>query len=157
MMRTQYAFNVRVLNSSWGQSGSPNGLLSNSIQSVGNSGILLVAASGNGNALGHGVDNDRTPFYPASFDLENIVAVAAIDNRDNLASFTNFGSKSVDIDAHGVGVRSTLPGGRYSEANGTSPATWVGRYAAPFAEAAHRPLRLGGSSKFPPPPRAIRS
>ena len=123
MMRTQYATNVRVLNSSWGQSGSPNSLLSNSIRSAGDSGILLVAASGNGNVLGQGVDNDRTPFYPASFDLENIVAVAASDNKDNLTSFTNFGSKSVDIAAPGVGVRSTLPGGRYGEANGTSMAT----------------------------------
>ncbi len=123
MMRTQYATNVRVLNSSWGQSGSPNSVLRNSIQAAGDSGILLVAASGNGNVLGQGVDNDRTPFYPASYDVESIVAVAASDNRDNLASFSNFGTRGVDIAAPGVGVRSTLPGGRYGEANGTSMAT----------------------------------
>lgn len=123
MMRTQYDTNVRVLNSSWGQSGSPNNLLLNSIQVAGNFGILLVAAAGNGNVLGQGVDNDRTPFYPASYDLENIVAVTASDSKDSLAAFSNFGGTSVDIAAPGVGIRSTLPGGRYGEANGTSMAT----------------------------------
>jgi subtilisin family serine protease/Tol biopolymer transport system component len=123
MMRTQFDTNVRVLNSSWGQSGSPNNVLRNSIQAAGNSGILLVAAAGNGNVLGQGVDNDRTPFYPASYDLEGIIAVAASDSKDSLAAFSNFGGTSVDIAAPGVGIRSTLPGGRYGEANGTSMAT----------------------------------
>ena len=123
MMRTQFDTNVRVLNSSWGQSGSPNNLLLNSIQAAGDSGILLVAAAGNGNVLGQGVDNDRTPFYPASYSLESIIAVAASDSKDSLAAFSNFGSTSVDIAAPGVGVRSTLPGGRYGDANGTSMAT----------------------------------
>ena len=123
MMRNRFETNVRVINSSWGQSGSPNNVLGNSIQVAGESGILLVAASGNGNVLGQGVDNDRTPFYPASYELENIVTVAASDGKDSLASFSNFGTNSVDIAAPGVGIRSTLPGGRYGEANGTSMAT----------------------------------
>lgn len=123
MMRTQYSTNVRVLNSSWGQPGSPNTILRNAILSAGEAGILVAAAAGNGNVLGQGVDNDRTPFYPASYDLENIVTVAASDGNDRLAPFSNFGISSVDIAAPGVGVRSTLPGGRYGDANGTSMAT----------------------------------
>ncbi|MFN7874007.1 MAG: S8 family serine peptidase, partial [Pirellula sp.] len=90
---------------------------------AGNAGILFVAAAGNGNILGSGVDNDRNPFYPASYESDNIISVAASDATDRLAPFSNFGLRSVDIAAPGVGVRSTLPGGRYGEANGTSMAT----------------------------------
>ncbi len=122
MMRTQYSTNVRVINSSWGQSGSPNGILGNAIQDAGEAGILVVAAAGNGNVLGIGVDNVRTPFYPASYELDNVIAVGASDNFDRLASFSNFGDSAVDVIAPGVGIRSTLPGGRYGDANGTSMA-----------------------------------
>ncbi|MFN7844870.1 MAG: S8 family serine peptidase, partial [Pirellula sp.] len=123
MMRSQFQTNVRVLNNSWGQPGGFNPLLKNTIDAAGNAGILFVAAAGNGNILGSGVDNDRNPFYPASYESDNIISVAASDATDRLAPFSNFGLRSVDIAAPGVGVRSTLPGGRYGEANGTSMAT----------------------------------
>jgi len=123
MMRTQFGTNVRVLNNSWGQPGSSNVSLRNTIESSGNAGILFVAASGNGNVLGQGVDNDRTAFYPASYELESIVSVAAMDSNNRLAQFSNYGMKSVDLAAPGVGVISTLPGGGYGAANGTSMAT----------------------------------
>lgn len=123
MMRTQFGTNVRVLNNSWGQPGSSNVSLRNTIESSGDAGILFVAASGNGNVLGQGVDNDRTAFYPASYELESIVSVAAMDSNNRLAQFSNYGMKSVDLAAPGVGVISTLPGGGYGAANGTSMAT----------------------------------
>ena len=41
--------------------------------------MLFVAAAGNGNVLGQGIDNDRNPFYPASYDLDNIISVAATE------------------------------------------------------------------------------
>ena len=123
MMRTQFNTNVRVLNNSWGQPGGSNVALKNTIEASGNAGILFVAAAGNGNILGQGVDNDRTSFYPASYELDNVIAVGASDGTDRLAGFSNYGLRGVDIVAPGVGVRSTLPGGRYGEANGTSMAT----------------------------------
>ncbi len=123
MMRTQYDTNIRVLNNSWGQPGSPNIALQNAVQTSGEAGILFVAAAGNGNILGQGVDNDRTPFYPASYELENVIAVGASDGSDRLAGFSNYARHSVDVAAPGVGILSTLPGGRYGEANGTSMAT----------------------------------
>ncbi len=49
--------------------------------------------------------------------------IEASDGTDRLAGFSNYGLRGVDIVAPGVGVRSTLPGGRYGEANGTSMAT----------------------------------
>lgn len=120
MMRTQYGVNVRVTNNSWGQAGSDHPLLRSAIAASGEAGILFVAAAGNGDAIGRGVDNDREPFFPASFDLSNVISVAASDTQDTLAAFSNYGSQSVDIAAPGVSVISTLPGDRYGSGNGTS-------------------------------------
>ncbi len=122
MMRTRYEANVRVLNNSWGQAGGFSHNLRAAISASEDADILFVAAAGNGNVLGQGVNNDRTPFYPASYDLDNVIAVAATDPDDRLARFSNFGERSVHIAAPGVGILSTLPGGRYGTANGTSMA-----------------------------------
>ncbi len=115
--------NVRVLNNSWGQPAGKEDSLESAIADSGDAGILFVAAAGNGNILGNGVDNDRTSFYPASYESTNVLAVAASDASDNLAAFSNYGKTSVDLYAPGVGIRSTLPGGGYGNANGTSMAT----------------------------------
>ncbi|HBJ34398.1 MAG TPA: hypothetical protein DDZ51_06465, partial [Planctomycetaceae bacterium] len=114
--------NVRVLNNSWGQPGGSEPSVEAVIRQLHEAGILFVAAAGNGNILGNGVDNDGTPFYPASYDVPNVIAVAASDANDRLATFSNFGRTSVDILAPGVGIRSTVPGGGYQSANGTSMA-----------------------------------
>lgn len=115
--------NVRVLNNSWGQPGGFEQAFETAIQDLGDEGVLFVAASGNGNILGNGVDNDQTPFFPASYDADNVIAVAALSADGNrLATFSNFGATSVDLAAPGVGVRSTLPGGAIGPANGTSMA-----------------------------------
>ena len=121
--RVSEGANVRVLNNSWGQPGGFEVSLETAIQDSSDAGILFVAASGNGNFLGQGVDNDRTPFYPAGYEAPGVIAVAASDTSDRPASFSNYGAKSVDIFAPGVGIRSTLPGGGYGSANGTSMAT----------------------------------
>ncbi len=115
--------NVRVLNNSWGQPGGYELSLETAIQDSYEAGILFVAAAGNGNILGNGVDNDKTPFYPASYNVPSVIAVAASDSSDRPAAFSNFGKTTVDLFAPGVGVRSTLPGGGYGSANGTSMAS----------------------------------
>ncbi|MCY2990990.1 MAG: S8 family serine peptidase, partial [Planctomycetota bacterium] len=131
LMHTTYGVNIRVTNNSWGRSGdfSPN--LLDAIRANGNADMLFVTAAGNGNILGRGVDNDILPFYPASFDLPNIISVAASDYNDQLATFSNYGRTSVDLAAPGVGILSTEPRdatnpqGNYASRNGTS-------MAAPF-------------------------
>lgn len=115
--------NVRVLNNSWGQPGGFETALERAIIESGDAGIMFVAAAGNGNLLGQSVDNDRTPFYPASYEADNVIAVAASDSDDGLALFSNFGDQSVDLAAPGIGIRSTEAGGGYGTRNGTSMAT----------------------------------
>src|SRR5688572_366050 len=85
--------------------------------------MLFVAAAGNGGADGVGDSNDAVATYPCAYLLPNILCVAASDNRDQLASFSNYGAMSVDLAAPGVSIASTWPGGGYSWSSGTSMAT----------------------------------
>jgi thermitase len=85
--------------------------------------MLFVAAAGNGGADGVGDNNDAVATYPCAYLLANVVCVAASDNRDQLASFSNYGATSVDLAAPGVNIASTWPGGGYSWSSGTSMAT----------------------------------
>lgn len=129
---------AKVLSNSWGSigEGSPadggNLALREAIQYSMDKGTLFIAASGNG-FRGRGYDNDTAAdnkTYPASYDFENIISVAAIDNKDRLGSFSNFGAKTVDIGAPGVKVFSTVGRGRYSDTVinivGIIKATWDG-------------------------------
>jgi subtilisin family serine protease len=74
-------------------------------------GVLVIAAAGNGLDGVNGIDLDRQPLYPACLDLgadENfVVAVAATDEEDRKASFSNYGAGCVDLSAPGVGIFST--------------------------------------------------
>jgi subtilisin family serine protease len=70
---------------------------------------LFVAAAGNGDPDGIGDDDDVSPQYPCSFDLVNLVCVAASDQSDHLTRFSNFGRRSVDLAAPGSNVLSATP------------------------------------------------
>ena len=105
-------------------------------------GVLFVAAAGNS-----ALDNDLslggpglfadTPSFPASYDLPNVISVAASNHRDHYGYetgcridtgsrsaclFTNWGRRSVDLAAPGVDITSTFPGSQYRTWNGTSMA-----------------------------------
>ena len=80
-------------------------------------GVLFVAAAGN-----NGGNNDSNPFYPASYNLLNIISVAATDRFDSRASFSNYGLTTVDLGAPGVDIYSTMLGVGYGYLSGTSMA-----------------------------------
>jgi subtilisin family serine protease len=71
--------------------------------------VTLVASAGN--------NNTSAVQYPAAYP--GVIAVAATDMSDRKASFSNFGSY-IYVDAPGVHIMSTVPGGKYGIANGTS-------------------------------------
>ena len=64
-----------------------------------------------------------TTAYPANYNVANVISMAATDNRDNLASFSNYGANTVELGAPGVNIYSTYPGNRYAYMSGTSMAT----------------------------------
>jgi thermitase len=115
--RKKKGVNVRVISASWG-SRTKSKALGDAIRAAGEAGILFVAAAGN-----DGSDNDRRPHYPSNYDLPNVISVAALDRTDRLASFSNFGVKTVHIAAPGKDILSTWLNGGYREASGTSMAT----------------------------------
>jgi subtilase family serine protease/subtilisin family serine protease len=109
--------NVRVLSNSWGGPDYSQALLEE-VNAANDAGMLVVAGAGNDS-----FDNDLLPFYPASFDAPNVIAVAATTRDDSLAWFSNYGPSSVDIGAPGEDILSTTVGNGYAFASGTSMAT----------------------------------
>lgn len=113
--------NIIATNNSWGGGGFSQALY-DAINAQRE--ILFIAAAGN-----DGSDNDSAPTYPAGYDLPNIIAVAATDDNDDEAGFSNYGSRTVHVGAPGVDILSTLPAsntwgivGGYGGLSGTSMA-----------------------------------
>lgn len=79
---------------------------------------LFVVAAGNSST-----NVDVTASYPCSYPLPNIICVAATNQANQLSSYSNFGTGSVDLAAPGDGILSTWPGGLYNVMTGTSMAT----------------------------------
>ena len=100
--------NIVASNNSWG-GGDFSAALKDAIEASTNAGVLFLAAAGNGDSAGNGIDNDTSPHYPSSYDLPGIIAVAATDSDDNLASFSNYGATTVDLSAPGTYTLSSTP------------------------------------------------
>ena len=115
--RKKKGVNLRIISASWG-SNSRSKALEDTIRAAGDAGILFIAAAGNDSS-----DNDRRPHYPSNYDLPNVISVAALDRNDQLASFSNYGAKTVHVAAPGKDILSTWLKDGYRPASGTSMAT----------------------------------
>ncbi len=82
--------------------------LKKSITNAYNSGVMIVAASGNESKSG--IDLDIEPAYPVcDFDnINRVLGVAAVDSQNKLSVFSNYGEKCIDISAPGVNIYSTV-------------------------------------------------
>lgn len=110
--------NVRLINNSWGGH-FPSLAIYEAILACTDAGILSVCAAGN-----DAEDTDILPSYPNAYDTPGVLAVAASDACDQVASFSNFGRRTVHLAAPGLGIYSAWGRGHsYELASGTSMAT----------------------------------
>ena len=79
--------------------------------------MLHIVAAGN-----YRHNNDEKMNYPSSYNLPNMISVAASDRNDNIASFSNYGPKTVHLAAPGVDILSTTSYGNHGSWSGTSMA-----------------------------------
>jgi subtilisin family serine protease len=108
---------VPITNNSWGGGGFSQALL-DAIVAAQQAGSAFVVSAG-----GSSLNLDVTPSYPASYDVSNVVTVAATDDDDVLASFSSYGSQTVELAAPGVDILTTQLGSTYFTMSGTSAAT----------------------------------
>ena len=92
---------MQVANLSIGWDRNPGDIFKDAFDAAWDAGLVIVAAAGNsGTPPGRG----NTVIYPAKY--ESVIAVAAIDNQDQRASFSSTGDE-VELAAPGVSVYST--------------------------------------------------
>ncbi len=108
-----------ILSNSWGNNFGANEEFRPDVQLLNAAGIFTVFSNGN---AGPGMGTVASPAsFPEAF------AVGATDQYDLLALFSSrgpspFEALKPDVSAPGVGVLSSVPGGVYARANGTSMA-----------------------------------
>lgn len=147
IMKRDYGVNIVAVNASWGsKSGNDGDLLYQAILSTADAGIAFVAAAGN-----DGKNNDTTPLYPASYNLPNIIAVAASSQQDYLWTSTNYGANSVHLAAPGANILSTVPHSTYAglSSAGDDYAAWGIEFAGVTGEEGITGMLVDCGSGYP--------
>src|SRR5262245_12950420 len=91
---------ARIINASWGDYNDfGSTALRDAIASARDVGIIFVAAAGN-----DGRNLDQANFFPANFELDNTIVVGATTRTDELALWSNYGARNVDLAAPGLDV-----------------------------------------------------
>lgn len=132
-LKLNHNINIVASNNSWGAA-IDSVALYNAIAAHNDAGMLFVASAGN--------DNSQAKFYPAAFDLPNVISVTAHDEQGNKADFANYGRDWVSLSAPGVDIVSTGLDNSYVSASGTSMAAPMVAAVAALAKAAEPALTM---------------
>ena len=132
---------AQVINLSWGTSGESTAL-KEAIERALKREVLVVCSAGN-----NGKNLDTTPYYPSSFGLKNLITVAASDNLDQPASWSNWSSRKVIVAAPGIDVLTTQRGGGYATVTGTSAAAPIVTGVAGLLKTFHPGANTGTIAK----------
>lgn len=130
-----------VISCSWTHGEVPSPVVLAALRQAEEAGALVVAAAGNTPR-----NADLGGAYPARYELDALISVAASDRYDQLVYFPGlwgsaWGATSVDLAAPGEWVRSTQAGGGYGPFDGTSAATPLVSAAAALVWSAVPALR----------------
>ncbi len=116
-----------IINASWGgnDSTSCSTILPDFLKTIEQKQTILVAASGNGDALGRGLNLDIVsktfPIYPASANLKNQITVGSISPLSKKrSSFSNYGENSVELFAPGSQILTQVLDSKMACEDGTS-------------------------------------
>jgi hypothetical protein len=143
---------ARIINASWGKAWK-SAELQRALADADAAHIIFVTAAGNGTqknpdnpadpVFGHDIDAGPN-LYPPSWRLANLVAVAALGQDDSLATFSNWGRRSVQLAAPGQSILVPTPlmdagstRSGYQAQSGTSIATAIVAGSIALFEAAH--------------------
>jgi methionine-rich copper-binding protein CopC len=131
----EYAVNhgAKVINASWGGDGE-DPTIAAAIQYADENGVIIVCAAGN-----NGTDDDTTFFSPASYSSEypKVISVAAISSNGTLASWSDYGTGTVQLAAPGNDVYGLGVSGNWTTDSGTSMAAPLVTGTIALVEAAH--------------------
>lgn len=130
-LKEAYQLKQVIINISFGST-FYSAALKDALTTVQNAGILMVASAGDLN-----LNNDLTPFYPASYELDAIVSVASSDPvRGGKGKNSSWGCGSVDLTAPGENTVFSARGTSYIQ-NGSSFAAAMATGVAALTWAEH--------------------
>lgn len=127
-LKNQYGVNIVAANASYSRRGLPDGAEAQAVASLGSAGITFVAAAGNDKIS---IDNNplrpNQSVFPAGYDNDNVITVAATKQDSILAGYSNYGTTRVEIAAPGgessggvADIKTTFANNQYGFMSGTS-------------------------------------
>lgn len=93
--------------------------LRTAIQNASDNGVIVVASAGNS-----GTDNESTPVYPCNYTYENVICVGALDQKFQLAPYSNYSKTHVHMAAPGTNIVGPW-NGAVTDLNGGFSSGWT--------------------------------
>lgn len=119
---------ARIVNASYGGPGYAQSEV-DAIAMLDAAGILFVASAGNQDS---NLDFSGAT-YPANYRVPNVLAVAATNRQDGIASFSTYGPVTVPLAAPGLQIITTTLDGGYTTPNGINGTSFAAPYVAGIA------------------------